>query len=379
MNFQMKVLLLTKEFGGHEKMLLEWLKEALKQGLHIDISCRNITELKRESDERGLTINQFAYDNVDQRACLWATFCELIATLSLLRRISHDHIILFAPGVVQLPPWHSLMASLLGYRVASYIPMAYKSSDMRFRYAGLRDWFIRQLIRHVDIWITISEQQRQLLKGQWRIKAPIYVVPNRLELPHISKIHQSNSVCENRPTRVLFIGRFEPNQKGLDWLVDELRRNSASWVGRIEFIFQGKGEFEQVLRQLALEMPNNAVRIAPWGDVKQELLQADALLLPSRFEGFPLVAVEAAYYGIPIIASDKAGLSDVLPSESIFPFGDFESLMRSIDRIKDPFARSCSVNFTLTRMQSILSLGEFEQCVKNIVTEFVASTQTKKP
>ena len=367
------VLLVTREFGGHEKMLLEWLKEAQRQGLQVGIYCRNISELTQQCAAAGLHVDAFAYAIPGQRWRIVEIFRDLVATSRILRRMPGDSIALFAPGVVQTAPWHILVAALCRLRVASYVPMAYGSRGMRFRFATLRDWIVRQVIRHVDIWITITEQQRRLLKDQWRIDAPIYVVPNRLNLPGAAATVRPIPADERRPTRVLFLGRFERNQKGLDWLVAELRRHRSSWAGHMRFVFQGQGEYEQALRQLALESSDGAVSIAPWGNVVQEMQQADVLLLPSRFEGFPLVAVEATHYGVPVVASNQAGLADVLPPECIFPFGDFDALIKALERMRDPLARTSAVAHAQTRLRPLLSRDSFEQAVGNVTREFAGN------
>lgn len=280
-----------------------------------------------------------------------------------------DSIALFAPGVVQTGLGHILLAAICRRRVACYVPMAYASRDMRFRYAVVRDWIARQVVRHVGIWITITGQQRQLLNALWRVEAPVYTVPNRLGLLG-GAVALAPMMRQSGPLRVLFMGRFDQNQKGLDWLVSELRRRRPSWVGRVRFIFQGQGEYEQALRQLALELKDDSVSVAPWGDGTQAIQQADVLLLPSRFEGFPLVAVEAIHYGLPVVASNQAGLTDVLPQECLFPFGDFEAMIRSIEHMRDSRARTSAVAHARARMQVLLSKESFEQGVEGIVREF---------
>lgn len=366
---RLTVLLVTNEFGGHEKMLLEWLREAQHQNCQIEVHCRNIPELQEQCAGAGLHVNAVAYAVPGQRGRISGIFRDLFATSRILRRTPSNSIVLFAPGVVQAAPWHILAAALCRRRMASYVPMAYRSRDMQFRFAILRDWFVRQMIRHVDIWITITEQQRRLLKDQWRISAPAYVIPNRLNLQGEETAVEPVSADEGHPTRVLFLGRFERNQKGLDWLVAELRRHRSSWLGRMSFVFQGQGEYEHALRQLALEISDDAVSIAPWGNVVQEMQRADVLLLPSRFEGFPLVAIEAAHHGVPVVASARAGLADVLLPECIFPLGDFEAMRKAIERMRDPHARIAALAHTRTRMRTLLSRDRFEQAVRDITRE----------
>lgn len=52
----------------------------------------------------------------------------------------------------------------------------------------------------------------------------------------------------------------------------------------------------------------------------------DVLLLPSRYEGVPLVMLEAMSVGRRIIAARVDGMADMLPPEWTFPSGDVESL-----------------------------------------------------
>lgn len=364
------VLLTTTSFGGHERMLLEWLKEASRQrGLAIRIHCRNIPDLVRECASAGFSVDAFSYATPERRRRIASIFRDLAATSGILRKMRGDPIALFAPGVVQTGLGHVLLAAVCRRRVACYVPMAYASRDMRFRYAVVRDWVARRVVRHVDIWITITGQQRQLLKALWRVEAPVYTVANRLRL-----LDEAVAIAPGKKQggllRVLFLGRFDQNQKGLDWLVAELRRHRPLWVGCMRFVFQGQGEYEQALRQLALELKDDLVSVAPWGDGTQAIQQADVLLLPSRFEGFPLVAIEATHCGVPVVASNQSGLADVLPTECLFPFGDFEAMISSIGHMRDARARVSAVAHARARMQVLLSKEGFEQGVEGIIREF---------
>jgi glycosyltransferase involved in cell wall biosynthesis len=50
------------------------------------------------------------------------------------------------------------------------------------------------------------------------------------------------------------------------------------------------------------------------------------MVLPSLFEGVPLVMLEGVYYGIPVLASAIEGVEEYLPREWLFPPGDADAL-----------------------------------------------------
>lgn len=60
-------------------------------------------------------------------------------------------------------------------------------------------------------------------------------------------------------------------------------------------------------------------------------LQADVLLMPSRWESFGLVAVEAQSYGLPVVASRCSSLPEVVKegyTGFLFPIGDVDEACR---------------------------------------------------
>ena len=52
-------------------------------------------------------------------------------------------------------------------------------------------------------------------------------------------------------------------------------------------------------------------------DIRPCLAQADALVIPSRWEGFGLIAVEAMASGVPVIASRVDGLAEVVGESGV--------------------------------------------------------------
>ena len=71
-------------------------------------------------------------------------------------------------------------------------------------------------------------------------------------------------------------------------------------------------------------------------DVPSLLAKADVFVVPSRFEGFGIVAVEAAAAGIPCVASNIDGLAEVVNDKRLgclFEVGNAEALAQAIDSV----------------------------------------------
>jgi glycosyltransferase involved in cell wall biosynthesis len=115
----------------------------------------------------------------------------------------------------------------------------------------------------------------------------------------------------DRPVKIVFGGRLEP-QKGTDLLPEILARVRPGDRGAHLIIF-GSGAHETLLRSLSANPPNGwRVELrGPTPHFAQEISQCDLVIMPSRYEGLGLVAVEAALAETPVIATNAAGLRDV--------------------------------------------------------------------
>jgi glycosyltransferase involved in cell wall biosynthesis len=352
------VLLPIRQFGGHEKMLVEWLATAAAQhGLRVQIYSAPNERLARACEAAGLRAPQISHP---ARA---GSLRDFFVTWRLLGAIPGELPILFSPGVVQALPLQWLAALLRRRRLAGYVPMAYSSRRMGFRGGSLRDWLIGHVVRRVHVWITISHEQRRLLITQWGVKAPVLVVPNVLALPRAARAEAPG----DGPLRVLFAGRFDANQKGLDWLCEQLRARRQAWIGRLRFTFMGQGEFQAQLARLSGELGGAHLEVRPWGDVGAAMAAADVLVLPSRFEGVPLVGLEAVHYGLPVVATRDAGVAGFAPASCLFDFGDARAMWATLEALRDPAARAAALAHSRARVRQSLSPALFRQAVERTV------------
>jgi len=140
---------------------------------------------------------------------------------------------------------------------------------------------------------------------------------------------------------VLFVGRLEP-LKGLDILIDAI----AMLVGRgsaVRLLVVGgnlDGELAQQLQARVRDL-KLAERIHFLGSIEQKELPfyyaaADVCTMPSFYESFGMVAIEAMACGTPVIASRAGGLQFTVRDNQtgfLVPPGDAAALAAAIDTV----------------------------------------------
>lgn len=109
--------------------------------------------------------------------------------------------------------------------------------------------------------------------------------------------------------RVLFAGRLE-HQKGADLLPEIWSQARAQTAHPAELTVMGAGGLARTL-QAAFRGDPSVHMVPPAPGLAGVLSDFDVLLMPSRFEGFGLVAVEAILAGLPVIGFEAPGLREV--------------------------------------------------------------------
>jgi len=135
-------------------------------------------------------------------------------------------------------------------------------------------------------------------------KADVGIIPNGVEVKPICKNTKRNFV--------LYLGRIDFYQKGLDLLLGAYKYISQNSKAKLKIAGSGTKNEEIKLAELIKNLKlRDKVQVLGKvnGSRKIQLLRsARCIVVPSRYESFPLVVVEALSYGAPIVTFDIEGL-----------------------------------------------------------------------
>ncbi len=156
-----------------------------------------------------------------------------------------------------------------------------------------------------DMIVCISEHERVTAIDNGISPSRLVVVRNGVSQQRPVPLGDAPHWPEGR-LRVLFVGRFD-RQKGVDLLFDALRVLGD----KVHAVVAGAAVLAD---GTVLAMPDNVTTIG-WvspGELETLFASAQVLVVPSRWEGFGLIAAEAMRAGLAVVAARVGGLPEVV-------------------------------------------------------------------
>lgn len=240
-----------------------------------------------------------------------------------------------------------LMAGCLGveYYVISepYSPigLGYLSERSRFQErlkALMRPW-IYWIYAHVlrsqtaGIFAISRRALQQFRKGGMPASKLFpfgYFVPK--SVAHVESKEHADSPSGSK-LRLVFVGSLL-QIKGID-LLNEVARQLANDESGVSIDVYGPGNFSAFENNI----PGwRYAGVIPFGQAQSVMARYDALVIPSRYDGWGVVVNEALCAGIPVICSDQVGSGVLLENFGAglrFPSGDVAGLCERILELRD--------------------------------------------
>ncbi|WP_219640532.1 1,4-alpha-glucan branching protein domain-containing protein [Cohnella sp. CFH 77786] len=180
-------------------------------------------------------------------------------------------------------------------------------SELQRRIHRLESWMAAEADRIVVCSRHMADEIRRLFEPS---ESRIHIIPNGIDMDAGTETVETFVVKEG-PT-VFYVGRLV-FEKGVHVLLHAVPHVLAQ-VPDARFVIAGAGPMEAQLREQA----------APYGDrvkflghvdasVKEAWLKAaDAAVVPSLYEPFGIVALEAIRHRTPLVVSDTGGLAEII-------------------------------------------------------------------
>lgn len=168
---------------------------------------------------------------------------------------------------------------------------------------------LRRAQRVIAVTSGEAVRLRQLGVAPERIR----MIPNGVDLREFSPSRAPHSPRDQ--TSILFVGRCYPRQKGLEHLIRSLallrepRNISLRIVGED---WGGVTQLRMLSKSLGVEQQVQFAGRESRGELIRSYLSADVFVLPSLFEPFGIVLLEAMAAGLPVVASRVGGIPEIV-------------------------------------------------------------------
>lgn len=159
----------------------------------------------------------------------------------------------------------------------------------------LKSFFAFQMQALDDI-VVLSKSDAMLMRDNLQLDAKVIYNP-------LTLTPMGTARYEYR--KFLSVGRFSYRHKGFDVLINAFAlfaQHNKEWT--LEIVGEGEEEpmYRELIKQYHLE---ERVQIKPFTPViQQHYAHSSVYVLSSRWEGMPLVLLEAMSHGLPVISSD---------------------------------------------------------------------------
>ncbi len=164
----------------------------------------------------------------------------------------------------------------------------------------------RIVLEKIQTIISLTPQMKKLIQD--KSKSKIVIIPNGIDLEHIKQIKPRNDI--NAPS-IFYLGMLTKG-KGISDLINAIELAQKD-VTDLTLYIGGTGPYETQLRELVRKSNlQEHVHFLGFLDETKKftyMKAIDIFILPSHWESFPIVLLEALACGKPIITTDIGGTS----------------------------------------------------------------------
>jgi glycosyltransferase involved in cell wall biosynthesis len=307
------------EVGGAERVAVGLAAALVERGHRVTIACSAGGALVAEAEAAGVEVHVLGRCVVKRRVDLG--FAERLGRLVVAKRpqVLHSH--MFASS-----------AAASTARPAGVPLVVHEHSEATWRDDDARRVSAAVYADSAAVIAVSAAIRQRLVDCDGVAPGKVHLLPNRLTVPY----RPTRRPTLPRPAGPLVgvIARLQP-EKGVEvflHMAAEIRRS----VPDAAFVVVGDGPLRAGLERLAADLAVPATFMGFRADAPNLVGELDLLVVPSLSEGTPLVVLEAAAAGVPIVASAVGGIPEqVRPGVEalLAPAGDAPALASAARRV----------------------------------------------
>ncbi len=376
-------LLGGNDAGGLTVYVMELSKQLISRGVAVDIFTRRTDTTTPEivqinENLRVITIEAgpTAPVHKDDLFCFLADFASEMALFSMREGIRYDilHSHYWLSGWVAhlLQRYQSIPTVHMFHTLAQLKNLA---SDEHHQESPLRLQIEDRLLKQLDVIIAPNpDEKAELVWGSGASSSMVRLIPPGVDL---ARYHPSDSALARKLLElpddplVLFVGRIDPI-KDIPTLLKSFKilktfpeltstkllivGGSIQADGDTVSYGDGLGAVVSMAESLGVAEDLLLTGAQPQEKLPEFYAAADVCVVPSRYESFGLVAVEAMACGVPVVATRVGGMKFTVEegiSGLLVPPGNPEAMAIAISRV-----------LANERMRSMLQVGARQASIR---------------
>jgi glycosyltransferase involved in cell wall biosynthesis len=355
-------------FGGGEVWMLRTLRALQERGHQVWLSCRPETELAKRAAAQGVPVKLLAFRGD----------FDPFTIARLARFMKQERIEVVLTNMDKELRSGGIAAKIA--RVRAVIPrrgIDYPLKN-RWHYRFAYNVLAARLIAN-----SAATKQALLRNAPWLDPERIVVIYNGIDMqPFLQPSRRCLRTEWNVPkdTPLLgFVGQLD-KRKGIDVLLaafDRIRRK----VPQARLVLAGRGPLQEMIEsKVHRQNWGDAILLPGFIDDVVAVMQAiDILLLPSLWEGFGLVLIEAMAAGKPAISTNISSMPEIIADGQtgyLVPPGDAETLAnRAIELLQNLSLREQFGNAARRRVAAFFTIERMLDQLENLFQHEVS----KKP
>ncbi len=350
--------------GGAELLLKNFVIEAKKeQKYSVDVCTlysTNDSKDKKEIEKKNIRV--WSLDFKKKYNPL-----SIIRIKNIIEREQYDiiHVHLFPSSAIVA------LSSLFLSNNISYIFTEHSTFNRRrlLKIFKMIDALIYR--RYLKI-ICISRQVRKsLVEWMPQVKLKTEIIPNGIPIHSKSDSHQLIKKYD-----ILFVGRLVP-QKGIRYLLEAINILQNKYKKNVKVAIVGEGPLGKKLKTMCekLKIDRSVEFLGFRRDIDQLMKSSKLFVLPSCWEGFGIVLIEAMKNRLPIVATNVGGIPEIITDGNegvLVPKENPEILASSINYVLED-KKLCNkfIQNAYKKVQKEYSIEKYTNTMLNLYSNIV--------